>query len=166
MKSYILLAVVCTPLVTVIPCRADKPESETTAIAPKAASGRRVFGNGDVLIRELDKAVDRELIQTDPSQTNLWKAVSYESDEFTGVMLGEGGGPSQKPITIRLGAQGVYRVFLGLYGGYDAQRMRVRLSKASSSDTIPIQVAGNPTLVISEAFWKQADLTGQDLIRV
>ena len=164
MKSYILLAVVCTLLVTVIPCWADKPESKSTATAPKAASGRRVFGNGDVLISELDKAVDRELIQTDPSQTNLWKTVSYKSDEFTGVMLGEGGGPSQKPITIRLGAEGVYRVFLGLYGGYDAQRMRVRLSKASSSDTIPIQVTGNPTLVISEAFWKQVDLTGQDLI--
>lgn len=164
MKPYILLIVICTPLVIAIPCRADKPQGESTAIAPKAASGRRVFGNGDVLISELDKAVDRELLQTDPSQTNLWKAVSYKSDEFAGVMLGEGGGPNQKPITIRLGAEGVYRVFLGLYGGYDARQMRVRLSKAAASDTMPIKVTGNRTLVISEAFWKQVDLTGQDLI--
>jgi len=119
---------------------------------------------GDILIRELDKAVNRELIQTNPAETNLWKAVPYVSKEFAGVMLGEGGGPNQRPITIRLGAKGVYRIYLGLYGGYDARQLRVKLSNAPASDTIPIQVTGNRTLVISETFWKEADLSGKDLI--
>ena len=163
MKPYTLVLLICA-LAMVIPCWADEPSGEGTATATKAASGRRVFGNGDILINGLDEAVDGELLQKEPSQTNLWKAVSYRSDEFAGVMLGEGGGPSQKPITIRLDAEGVYRVFLGLYGGYNAQQMRVRLSKAASSDTIPIKVTGNRTLVISETFWKEVDLTGQDLI--
>lgn len=164
MKPYALPSMTFALVVTVLPCPAAEPAGENTAISAEAASGRRVFGNGDILIRELDKAVDRKLIQTEPSQTNLWKSVPFVSDEFAGVMLGEGGGPSQKPITIRLGAKGVYRVFLGLYGGYNARQMRVRLTNAEASDTIPIKVTGNRTLVISETFWKQVDLTGQNLI--
>ena len=164
MKTYAQMLLTFTLAAMVTPGFADEPSGEGAAIAAKAASGRRVFGNGDILINGLDKVVDGSLIQTDPSQTNLWKAVSYRSDEFAGVMLGEGGGPDQKPIALRLDAKGVYRVFLGLYGGYNAQRMQVRLSKAASSDTIQIKVAGNRTLVISETFWKEVDLTGQDLI--
>ena len=164
METYALRSVIFALLVTVLPCWAGEPAGEKAAVSEKSASGRRVFGNGDILIRELDKAVDRKLVQTDPSQTNLWKPVSYVSDEFAGVMLGEGGGPEQKPVTIRLGAEGVYRVFLGLYGGYDARQMRVRLAGAQASDTIPIKATGNRTLVIGETFWKQADLTGRDLV--
>lgn len=125
---------------------------------------RQVFGNGDILINELDKAVDSKLLQKDPAETNLWKAIPYVSEEFAGVMLGGGGGPKQRPITVRLGANGTYRIFLGLYGGYDARHMRVKLSNDPSSTTIPIEVTGNRSLVISEAFWKEADLTRQDLI--
>jgi len=119
---------------------------------------------GDVVIRELDKAVDRARLQTRPEEVNRWKAIPYVSEQFAGVMLGEGGGPKQEPITIKLGAEGVHRIYLGLYGGYNARRMRVRLSDAPSSDAIPIQVTGNRTLVISETFWKQADLTGKNLV--
>ncbi|MCC6699602.1 MAG: metallophosphoesterase [Candidatus Hydrogenedentes bacterium] len=118
----------------------------------------------DILIRELDKAAERDGIQTDPAELNLWKALPYESEEFSGVMLGEGGGTEQQPITIRLGAQGAYRIFLGLYGGYDANLLRVKLTGDPSSDAVPIQVTGNRTLVISERYWKEADLTGKDLI--
>ncbi len=164
MKPYLLPLMILALEPTLLPCSAAEPIGESATVPEKATPGRQVFGNGDVLIRELDKAVNRELIQTDPSQTNLWKAVSYVSEEFAGVMLGEGGGPNQKPVTIRLGAKGVYRVFLGLYAGYNARQMRVRLSGAESSDTIPIKATGNRTLVISETFWKQVDLTGKDLV--
>ena len=95
---------------------------------------------------------------------NRWKAVPYESTEFAGVMLGEGGGKQQQPITIRLGAKGKYRIYLGLYGGYNAKQLHVKLSDEPASEKIPIQVTGNRTLVISEAFWKEADLTGKNLI--
>ena len=164
MKRYALFTMMCAPLVLVIAGRAAEQAGESAPGAREAESGRRVLGNGDVLIRELDKAVDPLLLQTDPSQTNLWKAIPYQSEEFAGVMLGEGGGPKQKPITIRLGVEGTYRVFLGLYGGYNARQMRVRLSQDPASDTIPIQVTGGRTVVISEAFWKEASLTGRDLI--
>ncbi len=129
-----------------------------------AEDGRQVFGNRDILINELDKAVDGELLQKSKAQTNLWKAIPYESEEFAGVMLGGGGGPKQQPITVRLGAKGKYRIFLGLYGGYNAVQFKVKLSKDDKSTTLPIKVTGNRTLVISETFWKEADLTGQDLI--
>ena len=129
-----------------------------------AEDGRQVFGNNDILISELDEAVDRTLIQKNPDETNLWKAMPYVSEEGAGVMLGEGGGPSPKPITIRLGAKGTYRVFLGLYGGYNAHGLRVQLTNDKASVNLPIKVTGNRSIVISETFWKEADLTGQDLI--
>ena len=129
-----------------------------------ADDGRQVSGNNDILICRLDKAVDSKLIQKTVDQVNLWKVLPYVSDEGSGVMLGEGGGPDQKPITIRLGAKGTYRIFLGLYGGYNAQRLHFRLSKDAAKEAIPIRVKGQRTLVISETFWKEADLTGQDLI--
>lgn len=159
MNRCALFAMICVLLAVVFPCGAEEQVDEGAA-----PSGRRVFGNGDVVISHLDKAVAPKLLQTDPSETNLWKAVSYESEEFAGVMLGEGGGPDQKPITIRLGAEGVYRVFLGLYSGYAARQMRVKLTGDTSADTLPIQVVGERTLNISETFWKEADLTGQDLV--
>jgi hypothetical protein len=130
----------------------------------EAENGRQVFGNNDILINELGKAVDGKLLQKNPTQTNLWKAIPYESEEFAGVMLGGGGGPKQRPITIRLGAKGTCRIFLGLYGGYNARNMRVTLSSDPSSTVVPIKVAGNRTLAISEVFWKETDLTDEDLI--
>ena len=127
-------------------------------------TGKKIFGNGDILINELDKAVDSKLLQKNKAETNLWKAIPYESEEFAGVMLGGGGGPKQQPISIRLGAKGKYRIFLGLYGGYNARNMRVKLSGDSETAVVPIKVSGNRTLAISEAFWKEADITDRDLI--
>ncbi len=129
-----------------------------------ADEGRQVSGNGDILINRLDKAVDAKLLQKNPLEANLWKAIPYESEEFAGVMLGGGGGPKQQPIAVRLGAKGKYRIFLGLYGGYNAVQFKVKLSKDPSPTTLPIQATGNRTLVISETYWKEADLDGQDLI--
>jgi hypothetical protein len=132
-------------------------------------TGRREFGNRDILINDLDKFVDHSLLQKHPSQTNLWKPIPFVSEEFSGVMLGEGGGPAVQPIAIRLQAKGKYRIFLGLYGAYNCGQMRVRLSQDASCDTIPITSTGQveqwwTTTVISETFWKEADLTGQDLV--
>ena len=129
-----------------------------------AEDGRTVFGNGDILINELDKAVDGRLLQKDKSDTNLWKTVPYRSEEFAGVMLGGGGGPKQTPITIRLGAKGKYRVFLGLYGGYHARKVRVKLTNDPTHSDLPITIRGNYPLSICEVFWKETDLTDQNLV--
>jgi hypothetical protein len=133
-------------------------------LALSMATNGRFASAEEILIRELDKAVDRKMLQTNPMQINRWRAIPYKSEEFAGVMLGEGGGTEQRPINIRLKAKGTYRIYLGLYGGYNARQLHVKLSGDPSSEKIPIQVTGNRTLVISEAFWKEAELTGKDLI--
>ena len=134
-----------------------------------AYEGRQDFGNGDILISGLDMVVDAKLLQQDPLESNLWKAIPYESEEYSGVMLGGGGGPEQQPISVRLGAQGKYRIFLGLYGGFDAMEFKVKLSHDPFPTTLPIYPNGDPTLyfrtlIISETYWKEADLSGQNLI--
>jgi len=145
-------------------CFALLAESEAMAY-----EGRQDFGNGDILISGLDMVVDAKLLQQDPLESNLWKAIPYESEEYSGVMLGGGGGPEQQPISVRLGAQGKYRIFLGLYGGFDAMEFKVKLSHDPFPTTLPIYPNGDPTLyfrtlIISETYWKEADLSGQNLI--
>ena len=131
-----------------------------------AADGRQVSANGDILINELDKAVDAKLIQSKPTDPNLWRTLPYQSEEFSGVMLGEGGGTKLRPIAIKLQAKGKYRIFLGLYGGYHSVQMRVKLSNDPDGTVMKITPEStiNRTQTIQETFWKEADLTGQDLI--
>jgi hypothetical protein len=129
-----------------------------------AAEDRKVYGNGEVVIKDLDQAVDPRLLQKSPAETNLWKAVPYECDQWSGVMLAEGGGTKLQPITVRLRAAGTYRVFMGLYGGYDAQQLRVKLSNDAEFTNLPITTTVCRTLVVAETFWKEADLSGQDLV--
>jgi hypothetical protein len=54
---------------------AERPASSSA----EATMGRQVLGNGDILINEIDKHVERDLLQKTPLQTNLWKPVPYTS---------------------------------------------------------------------------------------
>jgi Glycosyl hydrolase-like 10 len=131
----------------------------------KAEDGRTISGNNDILITELDKAVDPKLIQNEPTDPNLWRTIPYQSEAFSGVMLGEGDGPKHLPIAVKLQAKGRYRIFLGLYDGFSGVQLRVKLSDDPSSTVMPISVKkGDRTLFIREVYWKEADLTEQDLI--
>ncbi len=163
LSCFVCPCFVCLALLIAIP-DAHAATDDTRPVSGKKVSGSQIFGNGDILITNLDKAVDSKLLQKKQTETNLWKTIPYQSEEFAGTMLGGGGGPKQRPIAIRLNAEGSYRIYLGLYGGYNARKMRVKLSNDPSSTVVPIEVSGNRTLTISEAFWKEADLTGQDLI--
>ena len=70
----------------------------------------------DVLLAELEALVDAEsLSDSDP---NSFRALPYESERFSGVMLGEGGGSDVRSATIRLDQEGIYRIHLGLYSGW------------------------------------------------
>ncbi len=120
--------------------------------------------NGAQLISRLDERVDAKcLSEEDP---NLWKAIPYETENFKGIMLGYGGGTNPVPITIRLGMQGVYRIWLGVYYCLKSQ-IRVRLSGDLCCQRVvapPERDVLRSGRVLYEIFWKEADLTMQDLI--
>ncbi len=122
----------------------------------------------EVVLSDLGELVDAEsLSDTDP---NSWRAIPYESERFAGVMLGEGGGPSLPPISLRLNQEGVYRVHLGLYSGWGYAILRLRLSGDEAAETVEvapelrIERVHDSSTIIYEAVWKDAELAGQSLI--
>ena len=88
----------------------------------------------DMVIGDLAARVASEHL--DPQDPNLWRAIPYETDDFAGVMLGCGEGPNPVPIAIRLGVQGLYRIWLGLYRFGNSTPLRVRLSDDVGSESI------------------------------
>ncbi|MFA6569471.1 MAG: hypothetical protein WCS96_14770, partial [Victivallales bacterium] len=82
-----------------------------------------------IIITKLDELVDKKYINE--GKPNLWRAIPYRTESFEGVMLGEAGGASPLPLTIRLRKNGLYRIWLGVYRHMSGKpfQLRVRLSK-------------------------------------
>lgn len=127
------------------------------------------FAAGDgIVLSDLRELVDaRSLSDTDP---NAWRAVPYESERFPGVMLAEGGGTDLPPLTVRLEQRGVYRIHLGLYGGWGYPSLRLRLSEDEAAQTVEVppelrtERVHDSSTIIYEAVWEDAELTGQTVI--
>ncbi len=120
----------------------------------------------DIIISDLAALVDNNLLNS--RNSNLWRPIPYQSDEFSGVMLACGEGDKPSPITVRLNRQGPYRIWLGMYSFGNISALRVRLTSDLCCQTIrppaDTQGIGARSLYLAEALWKEADLTGQDLI--
>jgi hypothetical protein len=135
--------------------------------ALKNSAQSAVSGKDDskaILISDLDKRVETRFIRDgDP---NLWSAIPYQAEGFSGVMLGYGEGTHPVPIPVKLGIHGSYRIWLGLYSFIHLSAIRVRLSGDLCCHTIspPQQIERISLPVLHEVCWKEADLTGQDLI--
>jgi hypothetical protein len=123
-----------------------------------------------IILSDLPELVDKTYI--DAADPDLWSAIPYRAAGFSGVMLAEGEGPSLAPLTLRLHQKGVYRIWLGVYrhlAGATFQ-IRVRLSADLCCQKVGLPKEareGYPSCLRStlyEILWKEADLTGQDLI--
>ncbi len=122
----------------------------------------------NILITDLVSYVDSKYINEE--DTNLWKAIPYETENFSGVMIGDGGGPEPLPVKIRLGIKGKYRIYLGIYSGYSPPKICVSLSNDSSFQTVDLSDTQFRDDVyergthIYEIPWKEADLSRQDIL--
>jgi hypothetical protein len=126
------------------------------------------LATGDqIILSDLAKLVDAGAL----SDTDLdsWRAIPYESERFAGVMIGDGGG-TMKPIAIRLGQTGTYRIHLGVYGGWGYPILRLRLEGEEAAQTVEVpaelQTEGvhDSSTIIYETVWKDAELAGQSII--
>jgi hypothetical protein len=122
----------------------------------------------ETVLSELAELVDADsLSDTDPDS---WRAIPYESERFPGVMLAEGGGTNLPPLAVRLDQEGLYRIHLGVYGGWGYPILRVRLSGDDAPQTVEVppelrtEIVHDSSTMIYEAIWKDADLTGQSLV--
>jgi Glycosyl hydrolase-like 10 len=122
----------------------------------------------EVLLSDLASLVDAGSLSD--SEANAWRAVPYESVRFPGIMLADGGGMDLPPITIRLGQEGLYRIHLGLYGGYGYSIVRVKLSGDTDAQTVEVpadlqkEAIYDSSVHIYEAVWKDAALDGQNFL--
>jgi len=118
----------------------------------------------DLFLCDLDQRVDRRLL--DDEAPDRWRAIRYEADGVSGVMLGAGGSANIPQIEIALGVKGPHRIRVGLHGFLASSRLRMRLSGDPCCDTL----APHPSLkrvsdpVLHELVWREADLTGRSLI--
>jgi len=122
----------------------------------------------EILILNPGKRVPAGMI--DNEGTERWRTLSYETGEFSGTMLAEGGGPGIPDVAIPLQAEGPYRIHLGLFSGYYTRpEIRVRLSGEEEFQTLSLKQTLPDSVhelaqYIYEVPWKEHDLTGQNLV--
>jgi hypothetical protein len=118
----------------------------------------------DLLISDLNQRVDPDLL--DDEASDLWRAIPYEAEGFSGVMLGTGGSADTPQIEITLDAKGLYRIWVGIYSFQSSSRLRLRLNIDLCCKTLP----PTPRLdrislpVLHEVMWREADLEGKSII--
>ena len=134
----------------------------------------------EVLLADLARCAPRDAVSRDV-RPGAWMAVDYETDEGKGVMLFGSPACDPPPLRLSLNADGWHQVRLGVYYGANAgflsERDRVLLVKLSDDAAfscvypeVHFPKDGQypekefAWTDICEAFWKSADLTGQDLI--
>ena len=153
---FYLMATVLTLIISVSGCKTENKPGE-----------KQEENTGGILITNPGELVDKQSI--DNQSTGLWRTLPYETEDFKGVMIAEGGGPDIPPVRIPLNIAGRYKINLGLFSGYYTRpKIRVKLSQDEDFQELSLlhtlrdnvyQLAQN----IYEVSWTEADLTGQDL---
>ena len=137
----------------------------------------------DVIISDL--SVCRPVHRLDRDfRHGTWRLIDYKTEEFAGTMIYSGPGMDSGPLTLSLNCEGTHAIYVGVhYPQFQDAHVRLRLSgdpaytlvraeEQSQKDLngIPEELRWSHTskafapYQVSEAFWKVADLTGQDLI--
>ena len=119
-------------------------------------------------------ASDKLLITDIPSRLELldgipgaWRSCPYSTGDYSGVMISCGESPETEPLTVRLGVSGYFRIYLGIFKIFEGKptAVRVRLTNDKCFSKVQPSASGKGSdTFIYELPWKEADLTGQDLI--
>jgi hypothetical protein len=110
----------------------------------------------------------------------VWLGVDYQTDDTTGVMIFGLPGSELPDLTLLFGVKGWYEIRLGIYYGAGAGAMADRILCAKLTDDAAFSRFARESfrlekdgeypdkhlgcLDIAEAYWKSADLTGQNLV--
>ena len=116
----------------------------------------------EVLLSRLDEHVDSGPASPE-ARPGHWRTVPYQAEGIDGVMLACGEATRPEPVCVRLGATGLYRIWLGMYAWRNGT-IRVRLTRdlCCTRLSAPAYSVIEPP-VLHEVMWKTCDLTGQDL---
>ena len=109
---------------------------------------------------------------TDLNKKHHWRLVSYTTvaTKFNGIMICAGQASEAPPVVLPLDVKGWYSVYVGYWNpiwAYDSgTAIRLKLTGEPSFMPIvdPDQGTGYTGTRLTEAFWKDSDLTGRDLV--
>lgn len=100
-------------------------------------------------------------------QPGRWRSHPYRCREYSGRLVGCGMNTNPDPLVIRLDADGPYRVHLCLFKMFEgfetALRVRLHDDPSCRKITVPEHVQSSD-VHIYEVRWRDADLTGRDLV--
>lgn len=104
-----------------------------------------------------------------------WRLIEYEAEAFHGKMIVAGENTDAPELRMPLGHSGWHSIFVGIYPFHvdhifqydrdeadDEFRVELRLSGESTGTLLTHR--GSPRGRIDEFFWKNADITGHDLV--
>ncbi|NQU10375.1 family 10 glycosylhydrolase [bacterium] len=98
------------------------------------------------------------------AERGRWRLFDYESDGLRGTMLVAGEEADAPPVTYPLAVRGWHRISVGLYGErYNGDTViQVKLTGDPASTILTLKEG--PHRSVHELFWKEADLSGQQLV--
>ena len=143
------------------------PEALTAAPAYRAASSTQAL-----YLTDLDRCRPHAVLSTQPLPGH-WRLLPYQTDRLKGVMLVAGHDTAAPEVTYPLQQKSWHAIHLGLYSYIHSStiemvtKVQVRLKSDpvfSSITHLGALGGGLHQSRIDEYFWKQADLSGEDLI--
>lgn len=121
-----------------------------------------------IYITDMSKCKPQSALTRDIEQ-GKWRILSYESEGVSGKMIDATRYMNAPQVTLPLDETGWYKIFIGFwnqpFGGEEHMSVRLKLT----NDPTFFGILDNQGHVwdrtdLKEAFWKCADLTGQDII--
>ena len=98
---------------------------------------------------------------------NRWRLLDYQTDRLKGTMLVAGQNTAAPPVTCPLDRKGWHAIYFGIRSyGYneDNTRLLVRLKTDTAFSLISHLSDPSQRYRVDDVFWKEADLTGQDIV--
>tara|TARA_B100001013_G_scaffold282462_1_gene182414 strand:+ start:611 stop:2245 length:1635 start_codon:yes stop_codon:yes gene_type:complete len=101
------------------------------------------------------------------AKPNHWRLINYESDEVSGTMLAASPLTDAPDVTCPVDAGGWHDIYVGYWHPPIESRVAIKVRLKSDPYFTPIADDEDDELISStlrEAFWKSADLTGEDIV--
>jgi hypothetical protein len=134
--------------------------------AQAAAAGVHTEAGRALYLADLGACRPASALSRKPRR-NHWRLVDFTTEKLAGVMLVAGHNTAAPEIRLPLGRSGWHAVHLGLRspgGDHGDSEVEVRLSGGRTFARMRLVSAAAERHRVVELFWRDADLTGQELV--
>ena len=156
--SLLLSAAILWTGCSVSPPSGEQPAAGTSNVASEPNA---------IYLTDLEKCQPASALASE-WKNGTWRLLSYATDSFSGNLLLAAEDNQPPEITYPLQREGWHRIYIGIYREpfTGPRRVRVRLSDDQAFATLTgLEGAkDHQEHFIDDIFWKEADLTGRDIV--